>query len=454
MKKHIPTIFMAAVTALCLVPFIGMLISPSAALANEIQSPRPELFREEGGINSGFLSDCVKYTSDHFALRHEMITARNRILSLFGASGEDSVTVGRGGWLYFASTNGDYTGSERMTAREIYSAAKNLALMQEFCDEEGMGFLFTAAPNKNSVYPENMPSLGAVSGGHDVKRLYARLGEMGVNYLDLESVITGESGTLYYAHDSHWNERGAALGADAINGALGHPTDFYNGEFAADGTHDGDLFEMIYPAGRDTEPMYKYSGELNYTHNTDTPVRPDSFTIETGGAGEKNLLCYRDSFGNSLYPYLAASHGFSRFSRATTYNLMTAEQIEADEVVIEVVERNLGNLIAYAPFMPSPVREIMPQWSLPYSVEITTDTDRIAPVGGKYLEGTLETVADGETVAVAADDDSPVYIVGADYAVEAFLLSDNRFAAYVPYDFEPESAAFFHGGELYIMPAE
>ena len=59
-------------------------------------------------------------------------------------------------------------------------------------------------------------------------------------------------------------------------------------------------------------------------------------------AGEGSLFCWRDSFGIALYPYLAEAYAEAVFSRSTDYRLPEGDW---DTLVLEIVERNLPNLL-------------------------------------------------------------------------------------------------------------
>ena len=57
------------------------------------------------------------------------------------------------------------------------------------------------------------------------------------------------------------------------------------------------------------------------------------------------LLCWRDSFGISLYPYLADAFETATFSRAADYDPARFADTEYDTVILEIVERNLPRLV-------------------------------------------------------------------------------------------------------------
>ena len=208
-KTAIVFIFVSVFLLISLVPGVGILLAgPSKAGANEIQSKPPALLTADGQLNREVLSDISNYVSDHFYLRQDMITLHNQIITkLFAVSPADDVILGSDDWLYYAQTLDDYTGAAMMTTRELYSSAVNLRLMQEYCRTRGMKFLFTIAPNKNSIYADNMPNFGAVADIHDAQRLLRLLEENGVSSVDLFEIFSGQDEVLYFTHDSHWNAR-------------------------------------------------------------------------------------------------------------------------------------------------------------------------------------------------------------------------------------------------------
>ena len=86
-----------------------------------------------------------------------------------------------------------------MTARELWCAGRTLALLQEYAEAQGGQFLFTLAPNKNSLYPEYMPDYPRGGGASNAEAFSAVLDGMGVRYLDLFAVFEAEDETLYGA---------------------------------------------------------------------------------------------------------------------------------------------------------------------------------------------------------------------------------------------------------------
>ena len=417
MKKRLPSIlFVAVFFVICAVPTIGFFIfGPAEAGANERLAAKPTITERDGSFNTEFLADLSDYFAGRFFLRQEMITANNGITALLASSAEEDVILGKNGWLYYADTLGDYTGTEYLGNHDGFAARNNLSLMQQHCEAAGVDFLFTLAPNKNSLYYENMPDYGNREFWRQAQRLYSGCEVYGVNYLDLFEVFNAEDEVLYFAHDSHWNSRGAALAADAILAAFGKESNYFGGDFSKETAHKGDLFEMLYPAGTDkeTDPVYSPAIELEYEGSG---VRPDSINIVAHGGGEGTLLAYRDSFGNNLYPYLADSFETARFSRSTTYDLTKLEGVDC--LLIELVERNIDYLATNIPLMPAPAATAVECETI--EAEYEREEVKNAPEGCVLVRGTLDIEAVN------------VYILCEGAAYSAFLLQGGQFAAYIP----------------------
>lgn len=359
-KRLLELLFILSFLVLCLIPSLGMLVfGESEAAANEILASRPSARNRDGSFNTELLSDFSDYIADRFAFRQEMVTAWSEInAKIFSASVEEQVILGSDGWLYYRETLDDYTG-KGMSDTELEYAAKNLALMQEYAESHGAAFVFTIAPNKNSLYPEHMPSYYPKGhGASNAERLPELLDQYAVNYVDLFAPFQQNEDVLYFSTDSHWNSRGAALAADHILSGLRMESNYFSESFTNTVSHRGDLYEMLYPAGSMTEPDPQLTSGFSYICEND-PNGGNAITINTSAQDrDGSLLCWRDSFGISLYPYLAEKFGQAVFSRASAYDLSQIEAAGADAVIIELVERNLEQLITAAPVFAAPERNV------------------------------------------------------------------------------------------------
>ena len=443
MKKHLPyAAFAVLFFLLCLIPSLGMLLPQreGAAGGNQALSRSPSLRNAEGNWNSEYLSQIQDYAGDNFFLRQDMITAWSALnAKVLGSSITEDVVLGSDGWLYFADTLPDYAGLAPMTEREIFSAARNLALISEYCGSQGAEFLFTIAPNKNSLYPEHMPAVPRNDLPSNAERLAESLAREGVGCLDLFSLFRGQAETLYFKTDSHWNGKGAALAADGVNEALGRSSNYFDGPFTPEERHKGDLYDMLYPAGDGLESDLVYGETLDFSY--DAPIRSaENLTIMTHGGGEGSLLMFRDSFGNNLYPYLADSFDASLFSRSMPYRLDLVSQREADYVAAELVERNLRYLIQNVPVMPAPGRGTeKPEGFTVYGSGVNFDVEPSEDLPG-YVLVTGPTALAGRELPEA---DSPVLVSASDGTYyEAFLLEGGGAGLYLPEGVQPLGLAY------------
>ena len=397
---------MGAFLCACLIPSLGMLILPEEpAAANQTLAQPPSLTTQDGSLNVQVLDEVTDYVQDHFALRQRLITANAALESaVFQTSAQDSVLLGREGWLFYRETVEDYLRTDPLTDRELFCAARTLALLTEYAQTRGASLTFTAAPNKASLYPQYLPYVGTpLEGADDIDRLIPLLEAQGVAYADLFAPFRREDQVLYHATDSHWTNWGAALAHDTLMDSLGGSdwSPWFTQSWHTENTHRGDLYEMLYPTGEMLEGEVVFNREFTFRHVR--PIRsPEDQRIETENPGKAgNLLMFRDSFGNTLYPFMAEDFGHAVFSRSMPYQMALLEESGVDTVVIELVERNLNYLVESAPIFPAPERLLSgqpPQGAAAASIT-AADDGRLA--GCIRLEGTL---------SGPIDVDSPIYI--------------------------------------------
>ncbi len=425
--------------AACLLPAAGMLLPERTAAANQALAPPPILTRPDGRWNPALLQDTADYIGDHFAFRQELITMQAALeAAVFHSSAEDSVLLGRDGWLFYQQTLPGYLHTQPMSERQLYAAAHTLALINEYAAAQGAYMLFTVAPNKCSLYPQYLPETGSpLPGASDIDRLLPLLAQEGVPYADLFAAFRAQPETLYFRLDSHWNTRGAALAHDTLTAVLGVDDPFFPGGFETVRSHRGDLYEMLYPAGSALDEDIRFDRPFTFTH-VGQPRSPEAQRIETEQpARSGSLLMFRDSFGNSLYPFMAESYGHAIFSRAMPYPLSLLEG--ADTLVIELVERNLDWLSSRAPIFPAPLRGLTGE-PLQGSAQAQLHAADDGQLPGFHrIEGAL---------TGAVDVQSPIYVRFGDTLYEA--CPSGTGTAYPFTLYVPESLAANQAQILYL----
>ena len=423
---------------ICIFLSVGMFFTEQPKTrANEILTPKPLLKLPEGGINKNYLQNVTDYVSDHSAFRAELITVHNSILSkVFHTSASKDVILGKEGWLYYKDTEDNYFRKNVLSDAEIEIIANNINMMQQYVEAQGAKFLFFIAPNKNSLYGQYMPELGEkFSEQSNAQKLMLALQKQNINYIDFFAVFGEKEEILYHKLDSHWNNKGAALARDTILEALEieHDVKWYYEPYSIVKNHKGDLYEMLYPMGKELDNNVVFEREFVFEAENEIHS-PDDIQIDTiNETKQHSLLMFRDSFGNALYPFMADSFGHSRFSRKVPYNLTVMQQVNADVVIVEIVERNISNLAKYAPIFPSPVSQqyITQLQQIDVSDVVVEQSDL---EGYSCVKGTIH-------------KKGKVYIQWQNQIYEAFVTTQEQtgqvFTAYVPEGIKTDLQAVF-----------
>ena len=435
MKKG-KLIYCILLFAICLCPSLGMLVTKQETSSENRQlSEFPSPKTEEGKINVEWLSQAGDYFQEHFAFRNELVTG-NALLHgrLLETSTADGVIQGKNGWLYYKDSLDDYLGQDLLSDRSLFNIAHMLSMTQQALEEKGVNFLFTIAPNKNSLYGDNMPYYDKLKVSDQTNRenLESWLTTEKVAYADLYQALMEEDEVLYHARDSHWNNKGAALAADVLMDALGKDHDSYEGEsYTVRRDYTGDLDTMLYPLASTADDEIYYDKETTYATVEEIQSNFDPRITTVNPVKEGSLVMYRDSFGNALLPYMADAYANAYFSRGIPYQLMDVETHSADTVIIERAERFLPEMSQFPPVLTAKEISLTENEELQGSdgaVDVKIKPQGMtAQLSGRIKEGLLDT-------------DSRIYLKVNGSVYEAFPmdvkvgenLDDNGFCLYLP----------------------
>ncbi len=357
--KKLPIVYIAAVLSLCSLPVLLMpVLSESHSAEKRNLAEFPSLV-EDGNLNPAFSEELDGWLTDHFALRSELITANNLLKAgLFATSDEDQVIVGKNGWLYFSETAADYIGQNQLSDEDIVHLATTLDMMNAYVEGRGGKLVFAVAPNKNTLYPDNMPAYYRRTAGETNLDRVTRQLRGKAYFADLRQALESVGEQTYHARDSHWNNRGALYAYQALLDTAGKPHETYAGTpWEWRRNWEGDLDAMIFPKLGLLDWQAVFRTEWTYRYTSNFHSVEDVLITTENEAADGSLLVFRDSFSNALLPFLAQSYETAKFSRATPYTLRDMETAAYDTVILEIAERNLRNLLTSAPVMPAPQRE-------------------------------------------------------------------------------------------------
>ena len=388
LKTPLAIVYIVIVAALCLVPSVGLLFGGLEESSDSDAAPEPRMTNDDGSVNFNVLADAGDWFDDHFAFRNEWVTAAAFVEGgLFGVSSNDGVVYGTDGWLYYGDSVDDFRGTDQLNDRQLYDIAHSAALVQKHALSRGIDFAFMISPNKNTLYGQNMPYYYQVDvGDSNLERIAPMLQAEGVNYVDARKLIreatahllsegsvdgswnqastdnTGISDgeVLYHKRDSHWNNKGAALVADALMTSLGHAhRDYATETYSVRDDFSGDLDKMLFPSAPTPEAEVYYDTQQQFeyvTENVQSNFDPKIQTASTAVGATGSLVMYRDSFCNSLLPFMAEAYDQAYFSRAVPYQLsIDLAAHDADALIIERAQRFMRDMAANAPVMPAPM---------------------------------------------------------------------------------------------------
>ena len=329
---------------------------------NRLPAEFPKFRAGSDGLKK-FIAGLDAYFNDHFGFRRGLIWAyRSGVFySVHDQQGNRSVLIGRDGWLYF---NGNqmvehYRGTLLFTPDLLQDWKTLLEQYRDWFAQRGIKFLFVVAPDKQSIYPEHLPSwMNKVSPETKLDQFFGYMKlHSTVEVLDLRQTLleNRSMGPLYLKTDSHWNQLGAflayqrlvkELAAQLLPGVQPVPLDAFERTNAP--TPPGDLTAM---AGTG---LSERNAVLLNPKASLPPLEMIAQSYQTGPlfvtrnsyvAG--SAIVYGDSFVNYWIPFIGYNFGqVSYFSNHfLSSKFIDAELIKQEKptvVIVEVIERSFN----------------------------------------------------------------------------------------------------------------
>lgn len=430
MKNTGKFIFTGICLIICIFPFLGTFIIPTNTTTENRKLADFPMIEEDGKLNIHFLEELGGYFEEHFAFRTLLVSLDAEIQSkIFKVSNVETVITGNKGWLYYSSTTDDYLGRNLISGRCAENIAHNLSLIQRYVQDKGAKFVFTVAPNKNSLYGENMPYYLQKKVGNlkNIDILEERMGKYNIRYVDLFKLFKEQEEELYLKRDSHWNNKGAVYVYNAILDNIVMEHDNYGHvAYVRQKTEYGDLNKMLYPVTAQPEWNYFYKKKNSFSYKTDTKSAEEEWIETENKNGTGSMLMFRDSFGNTLLPLMADTFEKGYFSKTVPQDARKyTEMYNPDIVVLEKVERNIKELAT-----EPPLTDAIP-------INIKQDIERIKQEKTGTLIEISESRYDTDYIEVSGILDSAfctqnvnIYVRTTDNneqnVYETFYVSDNK----------------------------
>ena len=276
------------------------------------------------------------------------------------------VLFGRASWLFFndsppapAAHLADFRGTLRMSESTITTIDRQIAGARARFAACGKGAFVVVAPNKQSIYPEELRK----DGTHQPSRLddfLARLGpEARAAVIDPRSELRASKPRydvpVYHPTDLHWNDLGAFIAYQKIVLALAASDRIYRPELA---TLEGVEIHAEAAAGGDVATRLLYlpwnfpdqNVVLRGLSQLPLSVRAErDRVVVSNPQGRGKLLILADSFGPPLASLLGRHFAevvmLSRPTWPALFDGALVVSANADVAIIEIAERSLPELV-------------------------------------------------------------------------------------------------------------
>ncbi len=373
MIKSIRIIYIALFLLICCTPVVLMLLLPAPeTVGKEEAAEMPELI-EDGKINGEIGSQFDNWFTKSIPLRPEVITVQNEFASGIFGKESNNVITGSNGWLYSTESTDDYIGV-RISDRGIHNISETIRIMQDYTEAHGANFVFTAAPNKNQIYPEYMPAGYLKNSDNNLSRLEKYLECDKINYISLKDELLKqkENGNeLYLKGDTHWNGLGALYGYNAIMNGLGSEHESFSGlTYTVKNDWYGDISKMLYPSAPKSCSQYYFDMDYSAvrfmqprtTQKKETLMQDlmsdkeenDVVIRSVNSKGQGSLYLSRDSFSRAMLPFLVCNYRSTYITRLRSFDLKDIDAKNYTDVVYEMVERKLDSITDIVPMIYAP----------------------------------------------------------------------------------------------------
>ena len=364
MKQHNFNLFLTVLFCLFIGGiFLGSMILPDKTFSpvenrNLAQAPKFSL----DNVTSGkFMEDTEDYVNDQIIGRDFWVALKAWSERLTGKQENNGV--------YFAKED---TLINRLDTPDPELLEENAGYVNALVDNVDVPVYFGIIPSAAEIWADRLPA-GAPTADEQaiIDRLY---NAVQTHTVDLSSVLAAHHGEeLYYRTDHHWTSLGAYYGYAALMDAMGLEAapldesrkvtvseDFYGTLYSSSGVRwlppdhidryisDEGVTVTAYPDGT------PHPGSLYVDSFLSEKDKYSSFlggnkplcVIETGHTGAPKVLVIRDSYADSLAPFLTQS--FSEIHLFDPrYNLTSVKDyVEQNEIDSVVVLYSISNFTA------------------------------------------------------------------------------------------------------------
>ncbi len=317
-------------------------------------------------LSGEFMKNFETYTTDQFVGRDAWIGLKSSTERALGKKENNNV--------YFCDQNTLITRFDQPDAAKV---TENLNYVNTFVENVDIPVTFSLIPTQACIWADRLPE-GAPNASQTALLEQAQAAVPGATWADLYTpLMAHKDENIFYRTDHHWTSLGAYYGYTALADALGYTpvpldtytetvrsTEFYGTVFSSSGVRwvNPDTITTYVPDTGITVTSYTYDSSGNPVeepralYDTSFLSVKDKYSMFLGGnqslgvvktpnADKPKLLILRDSYTDSLVPFLTPHFSEIHLIDLRYYKLSLADYIQQNDIDQALVLYSVPNFV-------------------------------------------------------------------------------------------------------------
>lgn len=308
-------------------------------------------------INMSFQKEYQEYVNDQFPLRNQWINIKSLNEYLLCKIENNGIIYGKNKWLF-----------EKFISLNEVKFSNNISALKQFSEEYKKKVSIMIVPNSYEIYKENLPNaLKQIEQEKIIEDIYSKL--IYSNNINLLDIFKSEKDNyIYYKTDHHWTTYGAYLAYCSFIKSIGMEPiklDYYNKNQI--NKFYGSYFSKARPVNISSDIIEYYDfqnlemdilGEERYNSIYDFSKinSRDKYSIFLRGNNAltiinnknlkngKKILVIKDSFANSLVPFLTQNFEQVNVIDLRNFNIKISNYMKENDFDNILILYNFMNL--------------------------------------------------------------------------------------------------------------
>lgn len=324
---------------------------------NRVLEDTPQLSAETL-FSGSFMKSEENYAGDHFPLRKQFVSLNTEVQLTMGKRdiGSNYGRTPAEGGVYWGKNGHIY---EALLPNKTDIFKNNVNAITQFGKNAGLEMTVMPVPSGSQEQPGSLPAYAPNDNQREELRAIQSTAQPGTTVIDLFDTLSESKGDYYFKTDHHWNIYGAFLGYQALTKALGEqPLQQSDFDFRVV-SHDflGTLYSKAITFNPQTDdfilPYCKLKNDITQQTNKmkhkgiyweQYLTQKDKYATFLGGnhsvdvvrnadvKNGKKLLIVKDSYANSLIPFLAQNFSEIHIVDLRYYNQNVYQYIKDNHI--------------------------------------------------------------------------------------------------------------------------